>query len=129
MEKITSVGLEKYAHYHFDQLSGGMTKRAALARALALEPAVVLYDEPCSGQDPKNANLLMKLISDFNKKKQITSIIISHDIERTLPLVENVIVIMNGKMIASGKPKTIINSKIPEIRDFLKHTFSEKMTT
>lgn len=105
--KLHSVGLSGSAHLMPSQLSLGMAKRAALARAIALDPSIIMYDEPFSGQDPISVATLIKLINLLNKSLKITTIIVSHDVDETMSIADYVYIINNRRIIAEGQTKDI----------------------
>ena len=124
VEKLfDSVGLDPDSMYRLpSELSGGMRKRVGLARALALEPQVMLYDEPTTGLDPittKMVNDLIKSTSVKNAERQMTSVIISHDIEATLKISDYVAFLKKGHVVEYGTVEEFQKSEHPEVRSFL----------
>ncbi len=121
-EKLTMVGLEKAAEKLPSELSGGMRKRVGLARAIALEPKIILYDEPTTGLDPLMTESINKLITDTQKKLSITSVVISHDIESTFRVADLVVLLYRGKIIAQGSPEDFKRRKFqhPFVNEFIK---------
>lgn len=117
--KLQAVGLSAAHHLMPAQLSGGMARRVALARALALDPMMILYDEPFTGQDPISKGVLVKLIRETNKAFKLTSLLVSHDVGETLSIADQVIILSAGKMIASGTPAQIRQSDAPAVRQFV----------
>lgn len=105
--KLEAVGLRGAAKLMPSELSGGMQRRVALARAIALEPEMVMYDEPFAGQDPISMGVLVKLIGELSKALHLTSIVVSHDVNEVLTIADYVYVIANKKVIASGTPETL----------------------
>jgi phospholipid/cholesterol/gamma-HCH transport system ATP-binding protein len=120
--KLEMVGLRGVEHLMPSQLSGGMTKRVGLARAIALDPKVVFYDEPTSGLDPIASGVIDKLIKDLNMKLGVTSIVVSHDIESALNIADKVIILFYGNIIAEGTPDEIRNSQDPKVKQFINGT-------
>lgn len=100
--KLEAVGLRGAKDLMPAELSGGMARRVALARAIALDPELIMYDEPFTGQDPISMNVLLKLIKELNKSLGITSIIVSHDVKEVLSIADNVYVLADKRIIASG---------------------------
>ena len=100
--KLEAVGLRGAKDLMPAELSGGMARRVALARAIALDPELIMYDEPFTGQDPISMNVLLKLINELNKTLGLTSIIVSHDVNEVLSIADNVYVLADKKIIASG---------------------------
>ncbi len=117
--KLEMVGLRGVEHMMPSQLSGGMTKRVGLARAIVLDPKVVFYDEPTSGLDPIASGVIDKLILDLNKKLGVTSIVVSHDIESAFRIADKIIILFYGNLIAEGTPEEIKNSADPKVRQFV----------
>ncbi|KPU82261.1 ABC transporter ATP-binding protein [Psychromonas sp. PRT-SC03] len=100
--KLEAVGLRGVQHLLPIELSGGMARRVALARAIALDPELIMYDEPFTGQDPISMNVLLKLVKQLNETLGLTSIIVSHDVDEVLSIADNVYVLADGKIIAQG---------------------------
>ena len=117
--KLELVGLRGVEDLMPSQLSGGMVKRIGLARAIAMDPALVFYDEPSSGLDPISTAVIDKLILDLNKKMGITSIVVSHDIQSTFRIVDNIIILFHGKIIAEGTVDEIKNSDDERVIQFI----------
>lgn len=105
--KLYAVGLNGTADLMPSQLSMGMAKRIALARTIALDPSIIMYDEPFSGQDPISMATLIKLIMMLNKSLRITTVIVSHDVYETMDIADYVYIINEKKIIAEGKPSDI----------------------
>lgn len=117
--KLEMVGLRGARDLMPSELSGGMARRVALARAIALDPALIMYDEPFSGQDPISMGVLVKLIRTLNDALGLTTIIVSHDVQETLSIADYVYVISNGQLIGQGTPKNIDESKSSQLQQFL----------
>lgn len=117
--KLQAVGLRGVADFMPAELSGGMNRRVALARAIALDPQLVLYDEPFTGQDPISMAVLLKLIKQLNALLGITSIVVSHDVAELLSISDIVYVLADGRVVASGTPNEIQHSTDPWLRQFL----------
>jgi len=109
--KLQAVGLRGAKDLYPSQLSGGMARRVALARAIALDPEVILYDEPFTGQDPISMNVLLKLIQQLNKTMGITSVIVSHDVNEVLSIADNVYVLADNCIIAEGTVEQVLAQK------------------
>lgn len=118
-EKLKMVGLPGVERKLPSQLSGGMRKRVGLARAIALEPEIILYDEPTTGLDPLMTDAINRLISDTQKRLGITSVIISHDIAGAYAIAHHMAMLYEGEIIASGTPDDIRNSQDPVVRQFV----------
>lgn len=126
--KLSLVGLGGFEKYFPSQLSGGMQKRAALARAMALDPEILFFDEPSAGLDPVNAGLLDDLILDLNESMKTTIVVISHDLESIFTIGNSAIFLdpEAKTVIASGNPKTLLeNSRDPKVRLFLTRGLSD----
>ncbi len=117
--KLQAVGLRGARHLMPSELSGGMARRAALARAIALDPEMILYDEPFTGQDPISMGVLVQLIRSMNEALGLTSVIVSHDIEETMAIADKVYIISQGKVVAHGSPDEIDKSDSPWINQFV----------
>ncbi|MFP6867874.1 MAG: ABC transporter ATP-binding protein [Nitrospinota bacterium] len=118
-EKLHLVGLDGIEDRMPSQLSGGMQKRVGLARAIIREPEILLYDEPTTGLDPILADSIDQLIVRMEETLSITSLIISHDIQRAMEFAHSVAMLYEGKILAHGSPQEISSSDNPVIRQFL----------
>jgi len=101
------------------ELSGGMARRVALARAIALDPAIVMYDEPFTGQDPIAMGVLVNLIKRMNKALGHTSIIVSHDIQETMGIADHIFLLSDGMVIASGSPDELKANQTEQVKQFM----------
>ncbi|HLT43992.1 MAG TPA: ATP-binding cassette domain-containing protein [Luteimonas sp.] len=117
--KLHAVGLRSAADLYPRELSGGMARRVALARALALDPPLMIYDEPLTGLDPIASGVIMNLVSRLNDSLGLTSIIVSHHVHETLPVADRALVIANGRIVFAGTPAELQASGDPLIRQFL----------
>jgi len=117
--KLNSVGLRGARDLMPRQLSGGMARRVALARALAMDPALIMYDEPFTGQDPIAMGVVVSLIQALNEALTITSLLVSHDISETLSISDHVYIISDGRVVASGSPEDIAANKSAKVCQFL----------
>lgn len=117
--KLEMVGLRGARDLMPSELSGGMSRRVALARAVALDPELIMYDEPFSGQDPISMGVLVKLIRTLNDALGLTSVIVSHDVTETLSIADYVYVISEGKVIGQGTPAEMTNNKTSQLQQFL----------
>mgnify|MGYP000956885542 CR=1 FL=1 len=117
--KLHAVGLLAAADAWPRELSGGMARRVALARALALDPPLMIYDEPLTGLDPIASGVIMSLIQRLNHSLGLTSIIVSHHVHETLPICDQVIAIANGGVVFQGTPAALEASDDPLLRQFL----------
>jgi phospholipid/cholesterol/gamma-HCH transport system ATP-binding protein len=117
--KLEAVGLRGAASLMPSQLSGGMARRVALARAVALDPMMVMYDEPFTGQDPISMGVLVSLVHQLNDAGGLSSIIVSHDVPETLGIADHVYVIAGGRVISRGTPAQLAANPDPQVRQFL----------
>ncbi|EIJ42484.1 ABC-type transport system involved in resistance to organic solvents, ATPase component [Beggiatoa alba B18LD] len=117
--KLHAVGLRNARHLMPSQLSGGMARRVALARALVLDPMMIMYDEPFTGQDPISMGVLVRLISSINKSLGVTSLIVSHDIHETASIADKIYIISNGKVVGEGHPDELKQSESAWVRQFM----------
>jgi phospholipid/cholesterol/gamma-HCH transport system ATP-binding protein len=118
--KLNAVGLLAAADAYPRELSGGMARRVALARALALDPPLMLYDEPLTGLDPIASGVIMSLIQRLNDTLGLTSIIVTHHVHETLPVADQAVVIANGGIVFSGTPAELETSTDPLVQQFLR---------
>lgn len=118
-EKLQQVGLPGVEKKNPSELSGGMRKRVGLARAIALEPEIILYDEPTTGLDPLMTDAINRLIADTQERLGITSVIISHDIEGAFSIGHKISMLYEGKIIAGGTPDEIRQWDDPVVQQFL----------
>ncbi len=117
--KLHAVGLRAAGGLYPRELSGGMARRVALARALALDPPLMIYDEPLTGLDPIASGVIMSLISRLNRTLGLTSIIVTHHVHETLPVADHAVVIANGRIVFDGTPAELQASDDPLVRQFL----------
>ncbi len=118
-EKLGLVGLEGVEQKLPDELSGGMKKRVGLARAIAVEPKIMLYDEPTTGIDPINADKINELILDLQNKLGTTTLIVTHDLHCVKKVTNRLAMLSEGKIITEGTWDDLENSEIKVIRDFI----------
>ena len=123
MEKLLQVGLTGVTQKMPSELSGGMRKRVGLARALALVPKIILFDEPTTGLDPIMCDAIDQLIVETQKNTGATCVVISHDIDSTFKIAHRVAMLYNGKIIAYGSPEDIRNSSNPVLSQFVECKF------
>jgi phospholipid/cholesterol/gamma-HCH transport system ATP-binding protein len=117
--KLQAVGLRGAAYMMPNELSGGMQRRAALARAIALEPEMVMYDEPFAGQDPISMGMLVKLIRQLSDSLKLTSIVVSHDVTEVLGIADYVYVVADKRVVAHGTPEQLKQSDNPQLVQFI----------
>ena len=118
-EKLELVGLEGVADKMPADLSGGMKKRVGLARAIATNPDIVLYDEPTTGLDPIMADVINNLIIELKNKLQVTSVVVTHDMTSAYKVADRIAMLYEGKIIALGTPDEIKNSEDPYVQQFI----------
>jgi phospholipid/cholesterol/gamma-HCH transport system ATP-binding protein len=117
--KLNAVGLRGARDLLPSQLSGGMSRRVALARAIALDPHLLMYDEPFTGQDPIAMGVLLTLIRNLNQSMKTTSLLVSHDIHETVSIADKIYVLADGKVIGEGSPEALAADDSPQIRQFM----------
>lgn len=117
--KLQAVGLRGAVKLMPSELSGGMARRVALARAIALDPDILMYDEPFTGQDPIAMGVLVKLIKALNKSLGLTSIVVSHDIQETLSIADYIYVVADGTVMAQGTASELLNETSPKVKQFM----------
>jgi phospholipid/cholesterol/gamma-HCH transport system ATP-binding protein len=118
-QKLAIVGLSGAGWKHPAELSGGQRKRVALARAIALSPKVVLYDEPTTGLDPIRSDSINDLIIKLQKDLAVTSIVVTHDMVSAFKVADRILMLHQGQFIADGPPEEIRNSTDPRVRRFV----------
>jgi len=118
--KLEAVGLRGARRLMPSELSGGMSRRVALARAIALDPMMIMYDEPFTGQDPISMGVLVRLIRLLNDALGLTSIIVSHDIQETLSIADDIYLLSGGKVVARGSGDELNKSSSEWAQQFLK---------
>lgn len=119
MMKLEAVGLRGAANLMPAELSGGMARRAALARAIALDPQLILFDEPFVGQDPITMGVLVKLIDELNHALGITCVIVSHDVPEVLSIADKAYIVAEQHVIAEGTAKELQQNKDARVRQFI----------
>ena len=117
--KLNAVGLRGARDLMPSELSGGMSRRVALARAIALDPDLIMYDEPFTGQDPIAMGVLVSLIKNLNKALATTSLLVSHDIHETVGIADQIFIIADGKVIGSGTPESLRTSGSEMVMQFM----------
>ena len=117
--KLGAVGLRGARDLMPSEISGGMARRVALARAIALDPELIMYDEPFSGLDPISLGTAARLIRQLNDAMGLTSIVVSHDLDETFGIADQVIILANGKIAAQGTPDEVRHSSDPLVHQFV----------
>jgi len=117
--KLEAVGLRGARDLMPAELSGGMARRVALARSIAMDPELIMYDEPFTGQDPISIGMIVKLMKQLNTAVGLTSIVVTHDVEVIMAFADYVYVLSDGKIAGAGTPAEIQQSDSPKVRQFL----------
>jgi phospholipid/cholesterol/gamma-HCH transport system ATP-binding protein len=117
--KLNAVGLRGARDLMPSQVSGGMARRVALARAIALDPDLIMYDEPFAGLDPISMGVAARLIRELNDALGVTSIVVSHDVDETFSIADHVVFIANGRIAAQGTPQEMRHSEDLLVRQFV----------
>lgn len=117
--KLEAVGLRGARRLMPAELSGGMTRRVALARSIALDPELIMYDEPFAGQDPIAMGVLVKLIRDLNRSIRLTSVLVSHDVPESLSICHYACIIADGQVIGEGTPDELRQHSSERVQQFL----------
>lgn len=117
--KLNAVGLRGARDLMPSQISGGMSRRVALARAMALDPELMLYDEPFAGLDPISMGVAARLIRELNDTMGLTTVIVSHDVHETFVIADHVVLVANGRIVAQGTPAEMSASEDPLVKQFV----------
>jgi phospholipid/cholesterol/gamma-HCH transport system ATP-binding protein len=124
--KLTMVGLDGFENYYPANLSGGQRKRVALARAIALNPEVILYDEPTTGLDPIRADVINEIILKLQRGLGLTSVVVTHDMTSAYKIADRIIMLHDGRIIADGNTEHIRNHSHPVVQQFINGQVSEE---
>lgn len=119
LDKLDAVGLRTAAHLNISEISGGMARRVALARTVVLEPELILYDEPFAGLDPISLGITARLIRDLSDRLGCASVLITHDVAESFAIADQVYLVGQGRLAASGPPQSLSDSQDPYVRQFL----------
>jgi phospholipid/cholesterol/gamma-HCH transport system ATP-binding protein len=119
LQNLDAVGLRAAAHLKLSEVSGGMARRVALARAIVREPELVFYDEPFAGLDPISMGITARLIRSLSDKLGCASVVITHDVPESFEIADTVYIVGQGELKASGTPATLTQSTDPYVRQFL----------
>jgi phospholipid/cholesterol/gamma-HCH transport system ATP-binding protein len=117
--KLNAVGLRGAAHLMPSEISGGMARRVAFARTIALDPELILFDEPFSGLDPISLGVAARLVKDLNTALGSTSIVVSHDVEETFRMADHIVLVAAGEIAAVGPPEELRQSTDPRVQQFI----------
>ncbi|MFT5161513.1 MAG: phospholipid/cholesterol/gamma-HCH transport system ATP-binding protein [Alteromonadaceae bacterium] len=117
--KLESVGLRGARDLMPHELSGGMARRAALARAIALDPQLIMYDEPFTGQDPISMGVIVRLIKDLNNALGLSSVVVSHDVPEVLSIADYVYILAEQSVIGEGTPEQLLAHQSPQVQQFM----------
>ena len=118
--KLSMVGLDGFQDYYPARLSGGQKKRVALARAIAMDPQVILYDEPTTGLDPIRSDVINELILKLQRELGVTSIVVTHDMTSAYKIADRIVMLHDGKIVADGDAEYIRTSENPTVRQFVR---------
>ena len=124
--KLAMVGLDGFQQFYPSNLSGGQQKRVALARAIALNPEIILYDEPTTGLDPIRSDIINELVLKLQKELGVTSVVVTHDMNSAYKIADRIIMLHNGKIIADGNADHIRNHPHPVVQQFISGQVSEE---
>lgn len=124
--KLAMVGLDGFQDYYPANLSGGQKKRVALARAIALNPEVILYDEPTTGLDPIRSDIINELILKFQRELNVTTVVVTHDMKSAYKVADRIIMLHDGKIVVDGTAEDIRNHPYPIVQQFINGQISEK---
>jgi phospholipid/cholesterol/gamma-HCH transport system ATP-binding protein len=117
--KLAMVGLDGFQQFYPSNLSGGQQKRVALARAIALNPEIILYDEPTTGLDPIRSDVINELVLKLQKELSVTSVVVTHDMKSAYKIADRIVMLHNGKIIADGNADHIRNHPHPVVQQFI----------
>ncbi len=123
MEKLKLLNMDNAAEKYPSELSGGMQKRIGLARAIVLNPEIILYDEPTSGLDPVTSRLIDGLIEDMRKKLKVTSVVVTHDLHSALAIGSRILMIDGGKIVENATPAEFVRSENETVKRFLESQY------
>jgi phospholipid/cholesterol/gamma-HCH transport system ATP-binding protein len=124
--KLTMVGLDGFQDYYPANLSGGQQKRVALARAIAMDPEVILYDEPTTGLDPIRSDIINELILKLQRELNVTSVVVTHDMKSAYKIADRIIMLHDGNIIADGDADHVKNHTHPVVQQFIHGRLSEQ---
>jgi phospholipid/cholesterol/gamma-HCH transport system ATP-binding protein len=125
-DKLAMVGLDGFQNYYPANLSGGQQKRVALARAIAMDPEVMLYDEPTTGLDPIRSDIINELVLKLKREIDVTSVVVTHDMKSAYKIADRIIMLHNGKIVADGTADDIRHHPHPVVQQFINGQASEE---
>jgi phospholipid/cholesterol/gamma-HCH transport system ATP-binding protein len=125
--KLQAVGLRGAKDLRVHELSGGMMRRVALARAIMMDPKIMLYDEPLAGQDPISVAVLLRLIQSLNQSFNITSVVVAHELKVIASIVDRVLMVSAQKVIDCGTPAAMLDHADPQVREFVAGSLMESV--
>jgi len=125
-DKLAMVGLDGFQNYYPANLSGGQQKRVALARAIAMDPEVMLYDEPTTGLDPIRSDIINELVLKLQREIDVTSVVVTHDMNSAYKIADRIIMLHKGKIVADGTADDIRNHPHPVVQQFINGQASEE---
>lgn len=124
-EKLAMVGLDGYEHYYPCNMSGGQQKRVALARAIAMDPEVMIYDEPTTGLDPIRSDVINELVLKLQRELHVSSLVVTHDMKSAYKIADRIVMLHHGRIIADGDADTICNHPHPVVQQFINGQIGE----
>ena len=124
--KLAMVGLDGFQNYYPANLSGGQRKRVALARAIAMDPEIILYDEPTTGLDPIRSGIINELVLKLQRELSVTSVVVTHDMNSAYKIADRIIMLHNGMIVADGDADTIRNHPHPTVQQFIHGEVSDE---
>ena len=124
--KLAMVGLDGFQNYYPANLSGGQRKRVALARAIAMDPEIILYDEPTTGLDPIRSGIINELVLKLQRELSVTSVVVTHDMNSAYKIADRIIMLHHGKIVADGDADTIRHHPHPIVQQFIHGEVSDE---
>ncbi len=124
-EKLAMVGLDGYQNYYPCNMSGGQQKRVALARAISMDPEVIIYDEPTTGLDPIRSDVINELVLKLQRELQVTSLVVTHDMKSAYKIADRIVMLHHGKIIADGDADYIRDHPHPVVQQFINGVVGE----
>ena len=125
-DKLAMVGLDGFQNYYPSNLSGGQRKRVALARAIALNPEILLYDEPTTGLDPIRSDIINELVLKLQRELGVTTVVVTHDMKSAYKIADRIVMLHKGNIVADGDADHIREHPHPVVQDFINGQVSEE---